>query len=185
MTMPAVAPVAALDVVGAGTRMLDVLGAQLEVQGCDMPQRVCMLPGSNVAYDADQLTINLVAIGPGQPGEAATRAFHPGQLIQTVEWEVNLLRKVRVQTDGAPGHPQPPSPSVLTKDFVKTATDAQYLWAALATIHAQGLINPVNIPFFYGPLRPVGPEAGLAGSRVNIVHQFGTASQNPNYYTGS
>jgi hypothetical protein len=51
--------------------------AQLTAQGVEMPSRVGLVPGGMVAFDGDQLTINLTGITRGFPGRPDGTALNP------------------------------------------------------------------------------------------------------------
>ena len=165
----AVQPVDALDILGAGTDLLAAIKATFAVMGVRLPERVGLVPGGSVAFDSDQLTVNLEGITRGVPGRPDGQWETPASTIQYVQFDVYLLREVATVKDGLPGgDTTAPTVSQLSNDFSRLAADAANLWAAIVAIHASYALAPAGAPFVYGPLLPVGPEGALSGCRVSV-----------------
>lgn len=158
---------AALDVDAPGQDLLDGLVAVFNLMEVELPARVGLVPGGEVAFDADQFTVNLASITRGQPGQVQTQATTPSMLLQFVTYEVYLLRAVATIQDGV-ADDVTPTPGVLASDYHKLAVDARNLWRAIVSLHASYALVSPNVPFTYGPLQMVGPEGGLSGSKVAV-----------------
>jgi hypothetical protein len=159
------APVAQLDVEGAGKLLLQSVIQQLEALEVDLPDRVGLTPGGLIAYDGEQLTVTLMNIALGQPDKPVSGYVNPGTVQQYYEWEVNLLRATRSLDDDG----QPPTARKLTSEFGRFARDMASLWAAMVAIHYNYMIVPNGVPFLYGPATTVGPQGNLAGVRCPVA----------------
>lgn len=175
MTFPANLTPTPLDIKGAGRTLLSTLEAVLTQMGIELPDLRGVVPGALVAFDGAQLTVNFVNITRGVGPTPDPGYMEPQSLVQWYNFEINFLREVAsLQQDGGGSvdiNNAIPSMDELGTDYDTLAVDAAALWAALVTIHANALIVPINIPFLYGPLGSVGPEGGLAGSRLPVIWQ--------------
>ena len=140
--------------------------------GWSLPSRVGFVPGAMTAYDGDQLTLNWMDIQTGMPEADQNRPINPAELIFFYVFSFTFLRKVATQS-GQGKQGGIPSTAQLARDAATTATDGPLLLGALVAIHAAGTIQPVNVPFQYGPISTVGPEGGLAGVRCQVRFQAG------------
>jgi hypothetical protein len=163
----AVRPVVPLDVLGAGTNLLEAIKAVFALMDVRLPERVGLVPGGSVAFDGDQLTVNFEGITRGIPGRPDSQWETPASTIQYMQFDVYLLRQVSVVKDGGPAAVLP-TPGQLAGDFTRLASDAANLWAAIVAIHASYAMVPAGVPIVYGPLESVGPEGGLSGSKCSV-----------------
>lgn len=148
--------------------------AQLTAQGVEMPSRVGLVPGGMVAFDGDQLTINLTGITRGFPGRPDGTALNPTLTKMFYDWDITLIRTVSTVSGQGPDGGIPTQED-LTADFDNLVPDAVALWNALIAIHVEALIVPINVDFMYGPMTTIGPEGDMAGVRMPVSFQAGFA----------
>jgi hypothetical protein len=138
-----------------------------------LPLRQGIVPGGQLAYDGEQLTVTFVGVTRGQPNYPQTIAATPYTVLFFYEFEVVLLRKITTAS-GRGSHGGIPTAGELESDFDDAiSADAQALFSASQAIHAGYRIVPSGVPFLYGPLNSVGPEGGLAGSRLTVSFEVG------------
>ena len=166
-------PLAAGSIVAAGSALLSAVVSQLEANGVALPSRVGLVPGGLVAFDDDQLTINLLRIPQGLPAQAVSTYHHPAATTYNYEFAVYLLRNVKSLTAAA----KAPTPTALANDFDLLATDMEQMVNAMSMIAAQGSVVPVMIPFTWGPPTTVGPEGKLAGLLMPVSFQAGVSGK--------
>ena len=162
----------------AGNALLDAVVDLLQPladdpeSGWAMPARVGYVPGAITAYDGEQLTLNWMDLQIGEPEADQNRPINPAELVFFYVFSFTMLRKVATQSGqgrqgGVPGTDR------LATDATTIATDGSLLMQALVAIHAAGTIQPVNIPFQYGPVSTIGPEGALSGVRCQVRFQAG------------
>jgi hypothetical protein len=157
----------------AGEALFNAIVALLgTVEGFVFPSRVGFVPGAQVAFDGDQLTVNWLGMSVGVPGQESTRSVDPNQILLFYEFEINLLRQVRTLTGrGRTGGI--PTPVELSDDALTLMADGPILLATVITLHLESAVVERRIPFKYGPLSALGPEGVLAGVRLPISFQAG------------
>ena len=156
-------------ILAAGNALLSAVVTQLTAQGAVVPAAQCLVPGGLVAFDTEQLTVNLLRIPQGYPAQAQSTFHLPALTTFNYEFAVYLLRKVKTLTAGG----KPPAPAALTTDFGMLATDMEQMVNAMIAIAAQELVVPTQIPFTWGPPTTIGPEGGLAGLLMPVSFQSG------------
>ena len=175
-------PVAGVNVEGAATALLTTLVEAMTaiaeatewVTNWSPPARQVYQPGSNVAWDGEQLVLNFMGMRPGMPGRETTQPILPVNILLYYDFEVTILRPVAALTGrgGQGGFPSVKKQAASSSDI---ETDNLLLMAALVQMHHQGAIVPVGIPFLYGSVDTVGPQGALAGSHVSVSFQAGVA----------
>ncbi|MDE1904833.1 MAG: hypothetical protein KGH75_00090 [Rhodospirillales bacterium] len=175
--MPELGAVEPLPIATAAHALLDAVLVQLNsatVAGVPWqePTRVGFVPGALLAYDDDQLTVNWLTVPLGMPGHDVTESVTPFNVLLYYTFSITLVRKVHVVT-GAGTQGGIPTTAQLDADAVAVSTDAALLLAAVQTIRSESLLVTYGTPFAYGPLTSVGPEGGLAGSRIAVEFQAG------------
>jgi len=156
--------VAPIDIVGQGKLLLANVVEELLGQGLDVPERQGLVPGFLIAWDDEQLVVNFGSMGSGQPGRPVSQGQSPYLQLNTLEFEVTLLRLISTsENNGAP-----PAVDTMLDEFTKLATDAQALWAAMVAIHRRYKQVRAGMDLTFGPLVAVGPQGLLAGCRCPI-----------------
>lgn len=156
-----------LDPYSAGRALLVALEECLRVldPGFDVPERKGMAPGGQLVQDGEQLTVLLTGITRGLPGQPTGEAFsHPSRLTQYYTFEINLLRRVRIEDSFG----NPPTAKVQDDDAAVLARDNAMLYAAVVSIWAEELIVRTTESFYFGPVVSIGPEGDLAGNRCAV-----------------
>jgi hypothetical protein len=167
--MTSLVPVNALDITGAATTLLSTLENLLTELGVRLPDRVGIVPGSLVAFDDEQLTVNMVGITRGIAPQAEPAYMTAQAMRQFYLFEVNLLRAVSgLQSSNFAN--AIPTMDMLADDFATVNADTTALWQAFVTIVREDLIVPTNVPFNF-ELTLVGPEGSLCGNRVAVNWQ--------------
>ena len=146
-----------------------------------LPTRQAYVPGSNVAWDGEQLTLNFMGTRIGFPGREATQPLLPVNVTLFYDFELTMLRQVAALT-GRGGQGGIPLAAKLSASAGDVEVDNVLMLAALVQMHAAGAIVPVGIPFLYGAVETVGPQGTLAGSHVQVSFQAG---QSPAAHIGA
>lgn len=160
----------------AADALLSNVQEQLVLAGVEVPKRVGKYPGNMVAWDGELLAVSFGSLSRASPARAdqpATGSYLPAQTILIYEMHVTLLRKVSHLSGTSQGGI--PSAAKLSADFDLLSDDVVALDAAMYAIHSQELIVPIQVPFWYGPVEPVGPQGDLAGTLCSVNFQAGFA----------
>lgn len=163
-------PISLTDLAGAGERILAAFVTQLTALGVALPERQYRAPGSLIAWDGEQLTVCLMSIDPGEPGIAQPQTFIPPSAAHYhATWSVNLVRAIAtVNADSFSAGVEVPTSVEIDADGSVLMADAAALILAAQQIHQQQLLVDPGQGMVIGPLAPVGPEGGLAASRLLI-----------------
>lgn len=158
------------DLPGASKRILTAFAAQLAIQGVQLPDRQYVTPGSTPVWDDEQLTVSLMNIAQGDPGLEHPGVFFPPQAAHYYgAWSVNLVRRVTViNVEGATADFEVPTVDEMGGDGQTLIADAGQLVLAAQALHTAGMLADSGQGMAIGPLAPVGPSGGLAGSRLLI-----------------
>ena len=150
-------------------KILSLFTAELTAQGVTVPSRRYVTPGGLIPWDTDQLTVSLMSVDQGQPGIGDTTTMIPQAVVFYASYSVNLIRAIPVvNTEGFAGT-QLPTAAELDESGQQLQTDAGALLLAAAAIHIGYTLTDPGQGFVIGPLQPVGPEGGLAGSRLMLT----------------
>ena len=164
------------DLPGTAEKLLAAFVAQLEAQDVELPERRYRAPGSMIVWDGEQMTVALMGIDQGQPGVVIAQSMVASALSLSAQFSINLVRQVTGLQADKPFSASIPDEDVMDGDGVVMLGDAAALIRAASEIHAQdsntggkafGVISPGE-SFVIGPLQPLGPEGGLAGTRLLI-----------------
>ncbi|HWF25174.1 MAG TPA: hypothetical protein VG275_06995 [Solirubrobacteraceae bacterium] len=154
------------DLSGFAARVLSAFDAQLAQQGVSLPSRQYVTPGSMVPWDGEQLTVSLMGIDQGRPGGTVTTSIVPQATIFYASFSVNLIRAIpTINTEGFSAG-ETPTAEDLGASGGQLLDDAAQLVLAASAFHQAYLLSDPGVDFVVGPLSPVGPEGGLAGSRM-------------------
>jgi hypothetical protein len=159
---------------GAAVALIDFYGA------VTLPTRQGSVPGSEPAWDGEQFTINHLNMSVGMPGVEPNQAVLPIQLLFFYNFELLLLRKVETVT-GKGKQGGIPSALKLDADAQTIEQDSVAMLQAVVTMHLNGLIVPVEIPFKYAAPTSLTPQGGLSGNRMAISFQAGMSPQPGDY----
>jgi hypothetical protein len=135
----------------------------------ELPGARFVAPGAQVAWDGEQLTVNLLHIGQGTPGRELANTMPPSATIFFAQFGVNLLRAVPSLSGEGHAEDMLPEPSEQEAAAMITMLDAGALALASVDIHKNHLINAPGEGFAIGPVSPFGPEDGLVGSRCLVT----------------
>lgn len=163
-----------IDVVAAGTKLLNLTGDILTGAGVELPARTGFLPGALISYDAEQFVINAIGITAGIVGGGDTpERMVVGTVVQFFyEFEMALIRSTPTLARGG----AIPSMKSLAASAQSTANDAEQILSAMVQIQTEFLIVPQRIPFSYGPISFLGPEGAMVGVRCPVSFQVGQAA---------
>jgi hypothetical protein len=149
-------------------RILDLFSAQLSEQGVVIPARCYVAAGSMIVWDGEQMTVALMGITQGQPGVGYAQTYVPEALNLYASFSVALVRSVAtISTEGFAGV-EVPTAAQQDTDGQATIADAQALVTAASAIHVGHLLTGPGEGFVIDGLQPLGPEGGLAASRLLI-----------------
>jgi hypothetical protein len=158
-----------LDLPGFAEQVLSDFAAQLTGQGISVPERQYVTPGSMIPWDGEQFTVTLMGIDQGQPGQGQAQSQVPQAVAYYASFSLNLIRKVPVISTEGFAAQSVPTAEDLDASGQTFIADAAALILAASRIHTAYLETPPGEGFVAGPLQPVGPEGGLAGSRLLLT----------------
>jgi hypothetical protein len=166
------------DLGGAAEKILAAFVAQLEAQGVELPERQYRAPGSQIVWDGEQLTVRLLGLHQGQPGAEIGFGMHPAAVNVNAQFAADLVRAVPGSTLGLDGSLDEllPSAEQIDPEGAVLLADASALLKAataisLADYDSTGTAYGVVFPgesMVVGPLQTVGPEGGMAATRLTI-----------------
>ena len=116
-------------------------------------------------WDCDQLTVSLVGVSQGQPGQQVSTSQRPGLETQWVTYLVQLVRCVPGFTDEDDNIP---TSDELDASAATLMADADALWTALEDVRTSGVLFRASRGGAIGPLVPVGPQGGMAGHSIRV-----------------
>ena len=156
------------DLPGVADQFLALFAAQLTAQGVELPARQYRAPGSMIVWDGEQLTVCLMGIAQGQPGLAFAQTYVPEALNVYASFSINLVRAITVMNTEGFEAMEIPTAGATDADGVTLINDAQALILAASEIHRKYAITGPGEGFVIDGLQPLGPEGGLAASRLLI-----------------
>lgn len=142
--------------------VLDALTVAYQGDGIDLPERRYVTPGVQPAYDGEQVTVTVLALRNGQPGNETQvpRFACAGPLYASLRVEV-IRCTPTVDEDGyAPEAADLDASAMLVLSDVESLT--RHLPGIAQTIAGQG--SPVLV----ANAVPVGPDGGYAGAQVDL-----------------
>lgn len=149
--------------------ILNLYVAQLTSQGVDLPARQYRQAGSMPVWDGEQLTTGLMGIAQGQPGIGHATSFVPEALNFYATFFVLLIREICViNAEGYGADVDIPTALEQDSDGVASMGDAAALVLATSQIMRARTLVEGGEGFVLDGLQPLGPEGGLAGSRLLI-----------------
>lgn len=149
-------------------KILEAFREALIARGVELPETQFVAPGADIAWEAEQFTVNLISMEQGQPGRAFAGTMVPKTTLFYATFAVNLLREVPGLS--GEGHVQDmlPSPEEQQAAAFETINDAAMLALAAADVHGGYKITGPGEGFAVGPVTPFGPEGNLVGSRCLV-----------------
>lgn len=155
------------DLPATAAEILALFKAQLIEQGVKVPGRQYVGPGSEMVWDGEQLTVNLMGIAQGMPAQGTPQSFVPQAVHYFASFSVNLVREVTtINTEGSTAGVEVPTPAQLTVDSTKLLADASALILAAQAIHQQYLMTSPQEGFAVEGLQPIMNEGGLGANRM-------------------
>jgi hypothetical protein len=137
-----------------------------------LPETRYVSPGQSVAYDDEQVTVNLLRIFGGQPG-AEAEVQNAETTTRGVELQVTVVRNAPTVPDGVEG-PTIPSVRDLQKSAQANMRDVATLRAVLEDIRRQYTLVDRGVPFGITPVVTIGPQGGVvAASGTIAIGQIG------------
>lgn len=120
-------------------------------------------PGNGVAWDGEQVTVNLVEISQGKVGRPSQLPTGPQAVTYYATFAVMVVRAVPVN-DGIVA----PDPLDLNAAGQQGMLDAALLTLASSKIHADYTLTRSGEDFVVGPVSTLGPEGGMAGTVLRL-----------------
>jgi hypothetical protein len=155
-----------MDLYVTATKLLDLVVDSLKDQSIVVPDRVYVAPGSDIAFDCEQLTVNLVRLMNKFPGADTSYPVVTHSILRkSAEFSVTLCRCVPAMN----GDGSAPSPQKLGDAASITMNDLNGLRVALETIEHKHLLVPRNVPVSFGAATSMGPLGGIAASQVSYT----------------
>jgi hypothetical protein len=132
--------------------------------GFEMPGRQYLNPGTLIAWDEPQLTIAVIRIAPGQPGQQDAQSILPSMLNWSVTWGLLWLFEIPALTDS--GTPETATLDAAGQSYVDYMTT---MFSVAVAQRINGLLTPAlagNVSI--GPITSVGPEGAMSGIALQI-----------------
>ena len=150
--------------------LLAGFATQLHANSITIPERQYVAPGAQIAEDGEQLVVALQSIDQGSPAQPFAGTYIPGAEILQATFAVQLIRVIPALYGEGPAGAMIPDAADLGESGVSTVEDAAALVKAAIAIHAAHEVTEGGLMgFTIGPCTPVGPEGGMAGSRLYIA----------------
>lgn len=141
----------------------------------ELPDRVYVVPGIIAAFDCEQLTVTVLQVATGIPGQALGLPIVNCPPQRYATYRVELVREVPT----VDGQGNPPKATKLDESARELLRDMAVLHAAIVDgrdrIASRGSADPlagVGVPIAIGNATPVGSDGGVAGSRVDVDVPF-------------
>lgn len=155
------------DLYDAAQRLLQNLVEQLEIQGVIVPDLVYIAPGNEVAWDCEQLTLNLNRVLGNYEGADTPFPTQHALLMNSAEFIATIIRCIPVRDEGG-GMPSAQEMSDAAGVLIR---DARAIRRSFEIIDQHHLVVPRNVPLTVGPVNTVGPMGGYAGVSGGISFQ--------------
>lgn len=141
--------------------------------GVTLPDRQYVTPGVVPAYDDEQLTVSVLAVRVGILGRVIGAPIPECGALRYVSMRAELLRctpTVGESGDAPPAAALLASAQEILRDL---ALVHQIVYASRGTLAGGGdAVKGVGLPVAMTGTTPVGPDAGLAGVRVDVDVPF-------------
>lgn len=149
-------------------QLLSLFAAQLTSQGVTLPERRYVAPGSQIVFDGEQMTVCLMGMAQGQPGQGYGQTMVPEALTIWASFSVNLVREVSVVNTEGFAAMEIPTMAEQDADGQAAIGDAQALILAASAVHRSYALTGPGEGFVIDGLQPIGPEGGLVANRLLI-----------------
>lgn len=138
-----------------------------------LPERQYVSDGS-IAIDCEQLTVTIVQVYRGLPGEIQTDPMGPRRCatVSSFECAIILVRCVPTLKESSAGQIVFPTVHELDSSAQTILQDGAILWRGLMAAWAEGTLVPGCDQLALGPMISLGPEGGFAGWTVSLEAQF-------------
>ena len=150
-------------------RILAAFVVALEAQGVDVPGVRFVSPGADLAWDGEQLSVNLLGIDQGGAGVPEGVTMYPTATRFAAQFSVMLIREVPALSEDSRLENMLPSPQEAQAAAERTINDAGGMALASVAVHAQYLVSGPGEDFVVGPVAPFGPQDGLVGTRCLVT----------------
>lgn len=147
-------------------QVLADFASRLAQLGVEVPERRYRTPASMIPWDGEQFTVSLMGIDQGRPGAAQAQSVVPQAAIFYASLALNLIRAVPILNVEAFAEQEIPTAEDLDGSGEQLLGDAAALVLAATEFHQSYVLADPGVDLVIGPLQPVGPEGGLAGSRM-------------------
>lgn len=152
-----------MDLYSTATSLLDLVTQQLTSLGVVIPERVYVAPGADIAFDCEQLTVNLSRIISNFQGADTPYPVQQHKILRkSAEYSITLCRCVPTLNDNGTA----PSTEALGDAANITMLDMVSLRRAIETIEHQHLLVPRNVPVSLGQAQALGPQGGIASAQI-------------------
>lgn len=150
-------------------RVLAAFEGALEAEGVDLPDARFVSPGTDLAWDGEQLTVNVTTIDGGIPGQPQAGTVYPTTSLLSAQFTISLLRVVPSLSGGGTADDMIPDPAELQQSAEEVANDMLCLARAGIQIHGEYKLTSPGDGFEVGPVSSLGPEGHLVGNRMTIT----------------
>jgi hypothetical protein len=149
-----------------GRLILDTVIRGFEAAGVDLPERRIIAPGRIVEADAAQVSVQLVSLVAGHPGQPVAQYQRPPAGFRTATWQITISRYVATQ--GAESAAYAPDPLDIEADAEAAWTDVAVLLDLLEKAKLSRTLTGLGVPITLGPTVLDGPMGGLAAVQVTV-----------------
>jgi hypothetical protein len=156
------------DLANQATRLLGLIQAALVQYGVPIPVDennapvAYVSPGSEFAWDAPSLVVNLGPLTFGRPGATSGRLL-PTEVTTSGSFIIWLVREASVvQNTG------PPQPTEIAADFARSAADMLGMAQAIFEVYSEYQFTSMGEDFILREIVPLGPEGNLMAVRATI-----------------
>lgn len=154
-----------------GQGLLDLVVDGFTQAGITLPEAQYLAPGVMPVWDGEQVTVQLVRLFPGNPGQDIGTYQRPPGALLSVEYVILILRSTPVLD----GNLVWPGPDDLNASAVSNWGDLLLLGAILEAAVADDAIVDAGVPITVNPVQPVGTEGGLVGVQATVAFSLAGA----------
>jgi hypothetical protein len=148
---------------------------QLVATEAGVPDRTCVVPGSDLVWDECECGLLAVQTLRTYPSESfpiikQTKPFNCAVPLTVVEYKVSILRCVAQAAEGA----EAPTCAAMQDDAI---TDLQDRWAVLRGVHC--CLAPRPLPYLVQEQLAIGEGGMCAGSELHVLVALGNCVECP------
>jgi len=157
------------DLGAVAARILARFAERLAAMDVDLPERQYVAPGSQVPWDGEQFVVHLMQLESGHPGSPTAIPGLPRAANIAVQFGVALVREVPALTGEVPLGEMIPDAAALGAAGAALIADASALMQVAIEIGEGYEIVDPGMGWLVGPAVTLGPEGGLAASRILLT----------------